>query len=194
VEGRTIVGYAGGHAPNHDLETLLDAASKIDPDRFCFILIGSGPSKKSLVQMVHKSGTRNVHFLDRTTRGRALATLSLTDAAYVGIAEGSLYRFGIGLNKIYDAMFVGRPIVAAYTAGNDPIGESACGFTSPAGDSDAVAAALVHLAAMNDDERNSMGLRGRKHVLNHHDYRHLSDRFLEAVQSSKSKGARSLPG
>ncbi len=181
-EGRLVVGYTGGHAPNHDLETLLKAAAKVDKDRFCFVLIGSGPSKRGLIDQARKADLTNVHFLDRTTRGRALPTLSMMDAAYVGISKGPLYRFGIGLNKIFDAMFVAKPIVAAYTAGNDPVGDCDCGFASPASDVDGVADALRRLADMDQPLRRAMGERGRAHVLEHHDYRRLADRFLEEIR------------
>ncbi|MEE2973185.1 MAG: glycosyltransferase, partial [Planctomycetota bacterium] len=186
ADGRFVVAYAGGHAPNHDLDTLIDAAEMVRDERFCFILMGSGSAREALIRRAQAAGLEHVHFLERASRGVALSTLSLADAVYVGIAEGSLYRYGIGLNKIYDAMFVGRPIVAAYTAGNDPVTDAECGMTSPAGDVEGVAAALRALARMETSSREAMGLRGHRFVLQNHDYRRLAARFLEEIEVARA--------
>jgi glycosyltransferase involved in cell wall biosynthesis len=98
------------------------------------------------------------------------------------------------MNKIFDAMLVERPVIASYSAGNDPIGEAGCGITVPADSIEQLMDGLNRIQKLTKEQRRTMGEAGGSFVREHHDYRQLSDRFLEAVQSSKSKGARSLPG
>lgn len=183
--GRSVVIYAGGHAPNHDLETLLNAAELLRAEPFTFLLIGSGPSKELLKATASDAGLTNVHFLPRTSRGCVLSTMALADMLYVGIAPGSLYRFGIGLNKIFDAMFIGKPIVAAYTSGNDPVQEAGCGITSEARDADGVTDAMRQIRSMPDERRSEMGRRGHEFVIENHDYEKLADRFLHVIQQAR---------
>ncbi len=59
--------------------------------------------------------------MPRMSRAGAFAAMQATDAIFVGLRAHPIYRFGIGMNKIYDGMLAGRPLVAAYTAGNDPV-------------------------------------------------------------------------
>ncbi len=183
---RSVVVYAGGHAPNHDLETLLDAAEAVKDEPFTFILIGSGPSKKSLEARAAKTGLSKFHFLPRASRGSALSTMKLADILYAGIAPGPLYRFGIGLNKIFDAMYVGKPIVGAYTSCNDPIQDAECGISSDTKDVKGVVNALRTIHSMPQNLRDQMGQRGHDFVIENHDYEKLANRFLDVIQDAQN--------
>jgi glycosyltransferase involved in cell wall biosynthesis len=83
--------------------------------------------------------------------------------------------------------------VAAYTAGNDPIGEAGCGITVPAGDSEGLAIAMHRIAAMPPEERRRLGAAGGDFVRRNHDYRRLSRRFLDEIERCRfdSRGASS---
>ena len=126
-----------------------------------------------------------VEFLDRMPRLAAISTLQACDAVFVGLKAEPLFRFGIGMNKIFDAMLVERPVVAAYSAGNDPIGEAKCGITVPAGDATGLATALRRVAAMPAEQRAGLGAAGGAFVRANHDYRVLAGRFLEAIETRR---------
>jgi len=106
---------------------------------------------------------------------------------YAGLRGHSIYRFGIGLNKIYDAMLCGRPIIGSYTAGNDPVTEAECGIRVPADDPRSLAAGIERLASFSADRRNEMGENGRRHVLEHHDFESLAGRLMEAIATRHAR-------
>lgn len=182
--GRFTVAYAGGHGSYHALDLLLRAVARVDPTRIALVLIGDGDEKPALRTLATDLGLRHTDFLDRVDRTSAIAALERADAIYAGLAPHPIYRFGIGLNKLFDGMLAGRPLLGSYTAGNDPIEEADCGIRVPAGDVDGLASGLRRMAGTSAADRDDMGRRGREHVRRHHDYAQLADRFAETVRQA----------
>jgi glycosyltransferase involved in cell wall biosynthesis len=112
------------------------------------------------------------------------AFLAAVDIAYIGWQRVPIYRFGIAPNKLMDYMMAGCAVLHSVEAGNDPVADSGCGLTVAPEDPVAVADGLRRLAALTADERRAMGERGRAHVLAHHTYPVLAQRFLDAVTSA----------
>jgi glycosyltransferase involved in cell wall biosynthesis len=92
-----------------------------------------------------------------------------------------LFRFGISPNKLLDYMMAAKPVIQAINAGNDLVAESGCGISVPPDDADSLAEAIMRLRCMTDAERQTLGLNGRKYVLDHHDYRVLAQQFLSVM-------------
>jgi glycosyltransferase involved in cell wall biosynthesis len=103
------------------------------------------------------------------------------DALYLGWLRTSIYRFGISPNKILDYMMAARPVVHAVDAGNDPVAESGCGLSVAPEQPAAIASAIRSLRALDATQLLAMGERGRRFVLERHDYRVLARQFLEAA-------------
>jgi glycosyltransferase involved in cell wall biosynthesis len=82
-------------------------------------------------------------------------------------------------------MLAARPIVASYSAGNDPVSEARCGFTGPAEDVDALVAGLDRMRALSPEERAALGRRGHEFVRSEHDYTVIADRFLATIEEAK---------
>ena len=81
-----------------------------------------------------------------------------------------------------DYMMAGRVILHSVDAGNDPVGESACGLTVRPEDPQAVANGIRSLLAMSEDGRKRMGERGQAYIMANHTYPLLAQRFLEIVK------------
>jgi glycosyltransferase involved in cell wall biosynthesis len=131
-------------------------------------------------------GLRHVFFAGRYPREAALATLSDVDVIWVGLRNEPLFRFGIGMNKIFDAMVAGRPVVGSYTAGNDPIAEAGCGVRVPAEDVAALTEALEAMRARSAAERDLLGQAGAAFVRREHDYAVIAQRFLATMEAARA--------
>jgi glycosyltransferase involved in cell wall biosynthesis len=81
-------------------------------------------------------------------------------------------------------MAAGRPILHATSAPGDPVSACGCGLSVPAEDPAAAADAIRRLMALPAAELAEMGARGRKHVVEHHDYPVLAAQFLAAVEAA----------
>jgi glycosyltransferase involved in cell wall biosynthesis len=179
-QGRSVVGYAGTHGVSNALDTFLNAAKLMRDEKVAFVLVGSGPDKAGLQRWAGVEQLANISFIDPILKEQVPALLKLFDVAYIGWRRQSLYRFGIAPNKLMDYMMAARPVLHAVEAGNDPVGEAGCGLTVVPENPPATAHGIRTLVALSEDERNAMGRRGKKFVLDNLTYPILARRFLAA--------------
>lgn len=179
-QGRAIIGYAGTHGISNALDTFLHAAKIMQDEKVVFVLVGDGPEKVRLQQRVAVEQLKNVCFLDPIPKAQVPALLGMFDVAYIGWRRQPLYRFGISPNKLMDYMMAARPVLHAVEAGNDAVSEARCGFTVVPEDPTESARGIRRLVALSADEREAMGQRGKKFVLDNLTYPILAQRFLNA--------------
>jgi len=181
--GNAIVGYAGTHGISNSLNTFLDAARLMRDEKVSFVLVGGGPEKPGLQLRARTEALRHVLFIDPVIKEQVPALLQRFDLAYIGWRRQSLYRFGIAPNKLVDYMMAARPVLHAVEAGNDPVGEAACGLTVAPENPEATALGIRRLLSLSPGERQAMGKRGRDFVMDNLTYPILSKRFLAACVS-----------
>ena len=177
TEGKEIVCYLGGHAPSNALDTLVDAALKINNDRFAFVLVGKGNQKQRLMEKAKEAD--NIYFLPPVNKKAVPTILEMADYLYIGAEKCELYRFGVSMNKVYDYMMAAKPIIYGVEAANNDVDEAQCGFTIKPDIPDDICNALNKLSEMSATERHEMGENGKKWVLDNCTYEVLADRFIQ---------------
>lgn len=182
ANGTFTVGYAGGHGLSNALENFIAAASLIEGEPACLVLVGQGPEKERLERTVRERGLANVVFLPPVPKDAIPALLARMDALYLGWQRKRLYRYGINPNKLFDYMMSAKPVIHAVEAGNDPVAESGCGISLPPENPEAVAGAILELMRTDPEERQALGKRGRDYVVANHDYRVLAGQFLDIMR------------
>lgn len=179
IKDKFVVGYFGGHALSNCLQTLLETADQMKDDAVHFVLVGDGVEKKSLIQYAKDKGLNNVTFLPSIDK-RAIPTLiEYFDCTYVGAKDSPLYRFGVCMNKMFDGMMAGKPIIFAINAPTTPVQEAECGIVVPPENPDAISQAINNIIKMSDDERNQMGNNGRETMIKKYTYEKLASQFVE---------------
>lgn len=190
--GRLIVGYAGAHGIANALDTIIDAAAVLRRDPVTFVLVGQGPEKAALERRAAELGLDNVHFLPAVAKASIPRLLAGFDVACLTLRSEPLFRYGVSPNKLFDYMMAGRPVLNAVDAGNDIVAESRSGISVRGENSTALADAVKAFMEMSADERDAMGVRGRKFVLEHHVYDVLAQSYMDviadAVRRRKSRG------
>jgi glycosyltransferase involved in cell wall biosynthesis len=178
--GKTVVGYAGSMGRPNALDTLLDAAKRLQGEPLQIVMVGDGHERAHLAARVAAEGLVNVTMCPPIPKAQIPSFLAAIDIAYIGWQRVPIYRFGIAPNKLMDYLMAGCVVLHSVDAGNDPVAEAGCGLTVPPDDAAAVADGLRRLAALPADERRAMGERGRAFVLANHTYPVLARRFLSA--------------
>ena len=184
--GPFVLMYAGAHGPANALDAILDAAALLErrhPGRFRLELVGDGHDKPRLRDRAETERLGNVRFLDSVAKAEVYQVLEGADALIVNMNPGALYRSGISLNKLYDYLAVGRPIVFGTDAANNPVLEADAGVTVPPNDPEAMASAVERVAALSPAEREALGARARSYVEAHHDIARLAERFATVLRS-----------
>jgi glycosyltransferase involved in cell wall biosynthesis len=184
--GATVVGYAGSMGLPNALDTLLDAAALLRGEPIEIVLVGDGHERERLVRRIADEALTQVRWFPSIPKTQVPSFLSQVDIAYIGWQRVPIYRFGIAPNKLMDYMMAGRAVLHAVEAGNDPVAEAGCGLTVAPESPAATADGLRRLAALGAEARAAMGARGRAHVLAHHSYPVLAQRFTAALEGAGS--------
>lgn len=185
--GDIVVAYAGSINLAYALDALLDAAVLLRDAPVRFILVGAGHEMKRLIERVEVESLANVKFFNSIPKSQIPSFLSAVDVAYQGALHLSLFRFGIAMNKMFDYMMAGVPILYAIKAGNNPIEDAGCGVTIKPEDAGALAGAIMKLNEIPRAELRRMGSRGTDYVKSRHSYTVLAKKFIDAVVDAKKR-------
>ena len=180
-EGKFVVEYLGGHALSNALDQLIDVAKTIQGT--AFVLIGKGVEKERLQKRIRDEGIRNVFFLPPVPKAQVPNALCEADALYIGAERSSLYRFGVSMNKLYDYMMSGKPILNGVVASNNDVEEAGCGVSFDSSKPDEIVTAIAHIKTMSPEDREAMGKRGKDWVRTNRDYTKLARQFLDVMQT-----------
>ena len=182
-KNKFIVGYFGGHALSNALEYLLEiAGDMVQHKDIHFVLVGDGVEKKSLIEQSKKMELDNVTFLDPVPKKAVPKLCEQFDCIYMGGHESPLYRFGLCLNKMFDSMMAGKPIICAMTTPKTYIEEYECGIKVDSGDIQGCVSAILKIKSMNEDDRKKMGENGIKACHKRFFYDNLANIFITTME------------
>ncbi len=184
--------YFGAHGQANGLDNLLQAMHLVEqmPDgaHIRLRLIGDGPLKPALMAQAQKMGLKNVQFEASVPKKQIPALAAEADAFVFNLIDAPVFRFGISSNKLFDFLAGERPVIFSCDASNNPVDEAQAGLTVPPGQPQAIADAMLRLAAMPVEERQRMGRNGREYVEQNHGFSQLAGKLaaeLDAVCAEK---------
>ena len=176
-----LIGYTGTLNTANNLELLLNTEI---PSDTAIVLFGSGPNKEKLESIVRNKKAKYIFFMGRVSPDEVSDALNYLDVLYKGLPHKNIYKYGISSIKISEYMLSAKPVVhAAQNNANDLIKEVECGLSAPPDSTEELAKAIIKLKNMTSEEREEMGERGRKHVIENYDYDVLADKFLEVIKN-----------
>ena len=178
--------YLGAHGTANDLMTLLRAMEMIELEyQYAAIechLIGAGPMKPELVDYCAARSLQQVFFHGPVAKSDIVATAANTEAFVLCARKlPSLYKYGISMNKIPDYMAMGRPVIIALEAANNPILDAQAGICVRPECPEQLANAIIRMAGMSEAELREMGLRGRQYVEQKHNMKTLAKRLADVM-------------
>jgi glycosyltransferase involved in cell wall biosynthesis len=171
------LGYAGTLGIANALNYLIDAVHFIKESNIEIHLLGNGPEKKALIEMVKDKNITNVFFHDAVPKDEVGVFLSKMDALYIGWHFSKIYRFGISANKLFDYLSSAKPIIHSVNAGNDPVYEAKAGISVTPENPEEIANAILKIYKMSQSERNELGQNGRAYVEKYHSYEQLAKQY-----------------
>ena len=178
-----IVGYFGGHALSNALDKGLDIALKMQEDYpdVIFVFVGDGVEKPRLMERAESENITNAFFLPPVDKKSIPDLIRHFDCSYMTGLPSPLYRFGLCLNKMYDSMMGGIPVVCAFDAPDTVVRQFDCGFHCDPENEDEVIEAIKAIRNMSPEDRKEMGERGREAITSRFTYSSLARQFLESI-------------
>lgn len=170
-----VICFFGSVNVSYAIDYLIRAQKKLNDDRIALVIVGEGNQKDELQKMAGEG----VYFLPRIPKTAIPTLMDNIDCCYVGALRNDMFRFGISMNKLFDSMMSGKPILYAVDAPNNFISDYHCGISVNAEDADALAEGMRRILSMSEDDRMRMGQNGRKAVLEHFSYEKLALEFAK---------------
>jgi len=172
-DGDCLVLYLGTHGISQGLCSVLDAASRLQPQEAAsepsirLALVGDGADKPRLRQRVAELGLANITMLPGIPHEEVPALLGAADVCLVPLRNLPLFATFIP-SKLFEAMAAGRAVIGAVAGEAAGILREAGACVVPPEDGAALASAIRSLAR-DPARRRAMGLQGRGYVEAHFD-------------------------
>jgi len=184
MAGRFNVLYTGNIGPAQGLETVVEAAEKLqDLHKVQFVLAGEGVERPCLEAAVARRKLSNVRFLGQQPVDRMPGLYALADVLLVHLRRDPLFTTTIP-SKTLGYLASGKPILAAAPGDvTEIVSQAKAGLTCEAQDSSALANAVRRFYAMSPDVRLQMGEAGREIFLQKYSRGALVPRYEQLLQS-----------
>lgn len=169
----------------HGLETLLDAASKLQRQNpeVMFLLIGEGAEKERIKSRAQDRRLANVHFLDQQPRDKIPAFVSASDVCLVLLKKTDVFRTVIP-TKMLEFMSCSRPVIVGVDGQAREIVEEAGGGIVIEPENAAELAQAISQLAANPAQAAALGQkRGREHILRNYSRRQTADKYIQILES-----------
>jgi len=187
-ENSVIIGYAGTLGKANAMEFIIEAFNKnFKNTRYYLVILGDGGEKSDLIKLAE--GNPNIFFEDSVSREYVNDFYQKCDFLYLSWRDRELYKYGIAANKIFEYMFAAKPILMSANIPDTVIELSKCGILTKAENPRDIKDCIVRCAGFSDQERDIMGKRGKKFLLDNFTYDRLASDYLntfEKLITSKS--------
>jgi glycosyltransferase involved in cell wall biosynthesis len=180
--------YFGSHGQANGLQSVVKAMGILKErgkaDLIQLRMIGEGPLKPALVAMSRELGLDNVFFELAVKKTEIPQLAAQADGFVIAVrALPRLYRYGISMNKLFDYLAAGRPIVIASNAANNPVADAGAGVTAEPDDPVALADAMERVLALPPEEREAMSAAARTYVSENHRFEVLAKRLSDVLDT-----------
>lgn len=174
--GKFNLCFFGSIHKTYNLDVLIDTVIKMALDNLAVTFIGPGLDKAELKEMT--VGHENIFaFFDPIPKNTIPDLFNYIDASFVGAKSQEIFRFGISMNKLFDAMMGGKPILYMVDAPNNYAKEYKCGISVNGDKESDLENAIYELLSLDEESLVLMGKNGRRAIENIFNYGMLSKRF-----------------
>ncbi|MEA2018940.1 MAG: glycosyltransferase family 4 protein [Campylobacterota bacterium] len=175
-KNKFIVGYTGTVGVANALDSFCKSALLLKD--ILFVIIGDGQEKQNLINDFNSQ--ENILFINSIQKKQVQSMLKLFDVCYIGLQKEKLFKYGVSPNKLYDYMYSSKPIIYAIDSGKSNIVKTAkCGICVKAQNPESIANGVLELYNMKQIERDTLGVNGKKYVLDHFTYDKLAKEYEE---------------
>jgi glycosyltransferase involved in cell wall biosynthesis len=189
LEDKFLITYAGALGMANNLETVIEAAAKLEdiPDVH-FLIVGDGKDRKKLEDLAAEKKVSNLTFTGVRPKSQMPEILAETDVCLAVLLDIPMFRTTYP-NKVFDYMAASRPVVLAIDGVIRQVIEAANGgIPVPPGNPDAMANAVRTLYS-DRQQAMQMGRSAREYVVKFFDRNQQAIQFSELLHHMDEKNA-----
>jgi len=126
--------YAGNHGMANGLNQLMEVCKRVKElnydDVIQFTFVGDGPHRDNLIKRCSEENLKNVYFHSGIDKKYMPSLYELSDTLILAIENIELYdKYGISINKVFEYLYSGKPVVFLGDPYNDIVSESKGGVS-----------------------------------------------------------------
>ena len=111
-KNKFIIGYCGTIGKANDLNTLVHTAYATREFKdIHYLIVGEGSYKETIKNLIKNLKIQNISLVASVPKSEIMKILKCCDVCYAGFKNSDLYKYGIGLNKLPEYLFSGKPVV-----------------------------------------------------------------------------------
>ncbi len=180
--GKFNICFFGSIHKTYNLELLIEAVKKIKRNDIAVTFIGPGLDKKELQQLCVGYEDK-FRFFDPIKKNQIPDLFNYIDASFVGSKSQKIFRFGISMNKLFDSMMGGKPILYMVDAPNNYVKEYVCGIVVKEQTEESLIEAINKICDLSKEEQMRMGQNGHDAAMSKFNYTTLAKQFIEIMEA-----------
>jgi glycosyltransferase involved in cell wall biosynthesis len=183
-EQRNFV-YTGSVQKANDLKALIDVFSTVRLYKAKLLIWGSGNEKQQLEEYCKSNNISNVVFKGRVPKKMIP---SIVTQSYMNVLHNvslDVHKYGMSMNKLFEYLASGKPVLATSDYGYNIIGAFECGITSDGTPDDMIEKLKISMS-LSKDEYEIMGYNCRQ-TAELFDFARLTDRLEQVIDFVLSK-------
>lgn len=171
--------YTGSVRKVNNLSLLLDAAKLVERKDVIFLIWGGGDELEQLKSRVQEEGIGNVRFKGRVDKKYIPYIVSHADLNFVHGENTPIAKYGLSLNKMFDCMAAGKPILTDYSGAYNPVVQCKAAVEVKDPTAGNIAEAVERMAGLRGEQAERLGRNAREGA-KRYDLKNLTD-CLEAA-------------
>ena len=174
--------YAGSIRKVNDIGFLVNVAKEMQEDDVDFVILGDGDERESLLKMASELKLDNIFFPGAVAKKAIPACLKrATLLLQWSASQSGISRYGMSLNKLFDYLAAGKPVLANLPSEYSIVNSFDCGiermFSDPAQYADQIRRMLA-----DQDVIDRWGDNARKTAEKYSFARH-ADKFIQIIEN-----------
>ncbi|MBV8052530.1 MAG: glycosyltransferase family 4 protein [Acidobacteriaceae bacterium] len=183
AEGKFVVSYIGTMGMAQGLETLIEAAERVQAcaPGIQFLFVGQGAEKQRIAELVRHKALNNLLFVDQQPREKIPAYIAASDLCLVPLRNSGLFKTVLP-TKLLEFMACGKPVIVGVDGlARDMVEDANAGIFVKPQDSSALAGAILHLSR-HPELCSALGENGRKYILQKFTRRRTAETYLRVLE------------
>lgn len=181
--------YAGAMGQANCMDLLIPVAEELNKTHanIQFKLYGDGPLKPTLEQQAKEKKLTNISFMGTVPKSEMLPTLQNSHINLLLIKPKKVLSYGVSLNKFFDYLAAGQPIITTDMPNNDRVTPNKAGINADPNSSESLKNAILNIYNLSETDRIIMGNNARSLAEKEYNIDVLAKKFAQIFEDTSKK-------
>lgn len=181
--------YTGSIRKANEVDKLVEIAQelrKMERTDICIFVYGDGDQREKISKKVVEIGLKNIKFMGKVAKQEIPSVLSQCNAAIYILKESSLLKYGESLNKSYEYLAAGLPVIVCRSPKYSIVEHYKCGICLKKFTAKDAALSIIKLADMGKDEYENL-CNNAKNASKKYDFKYLTNKLIDVIDITQNR-------